>query len=254
MAPYLRTEWPFGGNAPTEKEACTENGGSARVDKMAYQIRHQIQKMAVELVGSRDEIRCHPEIPVDQPPLIPGVELDDVAIHLRCGDVFGGARRSDFGMIKFSEYRKHISTSARTIGIVTQPFSKKLVRRLDAPKAKACREVTFLLVDYLKRFLPNSTISIRNGENETLPLAYARLAMANQTFTTISSFGIFPVIGTFGEGYFQASWWSGGRAVSPWASHIPAILPNIHEMKAPLLTTIQISRMRLNDTLEWFVS
>jgi hypothetical protein len=47
------------------------------------------------------------------------------------------------------------------------------------------------------------TISIHNGPNKMLSLAYAPLAMTKQTCVSLSSFGIFPIIGTFGEGYFQ---------------------------------------------------
>jgi hypothetical protein len=57
----------------------------------------------------------NPSIPEDQEPLIPDVELDDAAIHFRCGDVMmGGAKWNDFGMIKFSEYKKWISPDARS--------------------------------------------------------------------------------------------------------------------------------------------
>ena len=250
MAPNSSKQWPFGGTLPTEEEACTDSYPSIRVDKMVYQIRNDIQKMAVKLVGSRGETRRHPEIPINLPPLIPGVVLDDVAIHFRCGDIFGGARRNDFGLIKFSEYRKYISRTARSVGILTQPFSKKFSRRVDAATIESCRNATYLLVDYLQQFLPNAIISIHNDENETLPLAYARLAMANQSFTSLSSFGIFPVIGTFGDGYFQR----GNRGVNPWASHVPSILSNVHEMNSPVLTSWAISKMELNETLAWLVS
>jgi hypothetical protein len=112
---------------------------------------------------------------------------------------------------------------------------------------------TYLLVDYLREFLPNATISIHNNENETLPLAYARLAMANQSFTSLSSFGIFPMIGTFGDGYFHK-----GNHVNPFATHVPDFLSNVHQMEAPALGTGTIRNMldttTLNETLQWFVT
>ena len=69
------------------------------------------KEMAVTLVGSR-EGKEHPDVPVDQALLIPDVEVEDVVIHFRCGDVMGGVRRNDFGMISFSEYKKWISKDA----------------------------------------------------------------------------------------------------------------------------------------------
>jgi hypothetical protein len=217
---------------------------------MASEVRKDVQKMAVTLVGSRDEIRSSSNIPTDQAPLIPNVTLDDVVIHFRCGDVMGGAKRDDFGMIKFSEYKKWISKDARSIGILTQPFEKERNRGKDAGKVEGCRRATYLLVDCLQTFLPNATISIHNGPTETLPLAYARLAMANQSFTSLSSFGIFPVIGTFGDGYFQ----KGNRGVNPFANYLPQYFPNLHQMDAPKLGTGEMYRMNVSDILEWFVS
>jgi hypothetical protein len=69
---------------------------------MADQIIHDIQKMAVTLVGSSQgrNTRSHPGVPVDQRPLIPDVTLDDVAIYFRCGDVTGGASRNDLVMTR----------------------------------------------------------------------------------------------------------------------------------------------------------
>ena len=253
-APSVDLPWPYSGTLPSENIACSDKYSAIRVDKMAHQIRDDIRKMAVTLVGARDEKRHHSSIPRDQTPLIPGVVLDDVVIHFRCGDVFGGATRNDFGMIKFTEYKKWISRDARTIGILTQPFDDKLLRAKDAGRTHSCRQATYLLVDYLREYLPNATISIHNNVNETLPLAYARLAMANQSFISLSSFGIFPVIGTFGDGYFQ----KGNRGVNPFATHVPALFSNVHEMDAPVLGTGTIKTMlattTLNDTLQWFVS
>lgn len=74
--------------------------------------------------------------------------------------------------------------------------------------------------------------------------------MAKQSFTTLSSFGIFPVVGTFGEGYFQ----KGNRGVNPFATYIPNYLPNLHEMNAPVKSSAEIRRIGLNATLDWFVT
>jgi hypothetical protein len=249
-APNETDPWPYFGDMPSQVEACTGQYPNIRVDKMADKIVDDIQRMAVSLVGSRDAIRWHPSIPEDQEPLIPHVDLDDVAIHFRCGDVMGGAKRNDFGMIKFSEYKKWISPNARTVGILTQPFEKERNRAKDAGRVDACRKATYALADNIQSYLPNATISIHNGINETLPLAFARLAMANQSFTSLSSFGIFPVIGTFGQGYFQ----QGNRGVNPFTQYLPAYLPNLHEMYAPKLGTWDMYKMQVDDILTWLDS
>ena len=162
----------------------------------------------------------------------------------------GQARRNDFGIIKFTEYPKWINNETKRIGILTQSFDKAHTRQRDSGKTEACREAVMSLVKYLQEHFPDALISIHNGPQETLPLAYARLAMAKQSFTSLSSFGIFPIVGTFGMGYFQ----KGNRGVNPFAHRIPQYLSNVHEMNAPVLSSWQIAKIGLNATLEWFVS
>ena len=74
--------------------------------------------------------------------------------------------------------------------------------------------------------------------------------MANQSFTTLSSFGIFPVIGTFGEGYFQ----QGNRGINPFANYLPEYFPNLHMMTAPVLTMGQMRNMNLSTILAWLIA
>ena len=70
------------------------------------------------------------------------------------------------------------------------------------------------------------------------------------TITSLSSFGIFPIIGTFGQGYFQ----KGNRGVNPFATHIPNILSNIHQMEADVRGTGQMRGKSIENLIEWFVN
>ncbi|KAG7353328.1 hypothetical protein IV203_009377 [Nitzschia inconspicua] len=248
--PKNRSVWPYTGSRPNEKEACPPKYPFLRIDKMADQIQQDIRRMAVRLIGTRDDSRRHPDVAVDDDPLIPGIELDDAVIHFRCGDVMGGANRYDFGMIRFNEYKKWIPSTTKSIGILTQPFEKERNRRNDSGKADACRQVVYALVDYLQTFAPGAKISIYNNVNETLPLAYARLAMANYSITSLSSFGIFPVIGSFGQGYFQA----GNRGVNPFARYLPEFFGNLHMMNADVRPTGQMRNLPVEDLIAWFTN
>lgn len=244
--------WPHIGPLPTEAEACPPKYAQLRIDLILDLIQNDIRKMAVTVAGSSAEYQ-HPEVPIDQKPLIPNVQLDDVAIHFRCGDVFGGAKRNDFGMIAFSAYRSHILNphTIKRVGIVTQPFEPDRNRPQDSRKSKECKTLVYLLIYYLKGFLREDTIiSIHNGPNETLPLAFARLAMAKQSFTSLSSFGIFPVLASFGQGYFQ----KGNRGVNPFNTHISkyAGYENLHMMEAPFMSTWTIFKTPINETYWWF--
>lgn len=233
--------WPYddGENVPTQAQVCSDKYYDLRIDKLAHEIQSDMRKMTQTILLQQEN--NHND----------DIVLDDVAIHFRCGDIMGGVKRSDFGMIQFSEYLKWIPTNTtNTIGILTQPFEKDRNRAIDGRKSEDCRQATYLLVDYLQAHYPHTRISIRNDRNETLPITYARLVGAKQSFTSLSSFGIFPVIGTRGEGYFQR----GNRGVNPFAKYIPNYLSNIHEMNAPKLSSAQILQMGLNATLAWFVN
>jgi hypothetical protein len=245
-APTPPQRWPYDGKLPKANEVCTYQYRKIRIDKMSHQIQKDMRKIAMKVVGGED-------------PMYPpnNITLDDVAIHFRCGDVLGGASRNDFGMIPFREYKKRIFRNATSIGILTQPFTPEDNRDVDQDQAAQCEIVVRRLVEYLQDFMPNGTIiRIQNDPvTETLPLAWARLTLARQqAFTTLSSFGIFPVIGTLGQGYFQ----KGNNGINPWATHVPKHLPNIHEMTGPVMGTYDIgTRIRkkgLKSMITWFVA
>jgi hypothetical protein len=48
--------------------------------------------------------------------------LDDAVIHFRCGDLMNSGH-GEFDFLTFKGYTRYISPEARTIGILTQPFS-----------------------------------------------------------------------------------------------------------------------------------
>jgi hypothetical protein len=167
-------------------------------------------------------------------PLIPNIVLDEVVIHFRCGDIMA-SEELYFRFFKFREFASRISADVESIGIVTQPFGKQTLlestrnhnstnsgsgtvkndgdddnsndqaRFKDAEdgfRNYACRKVVLGFADYLQDRFPKARISIHNGSEETVALAYARLVMAKrQAFAyPDSSFSIFPVLATFGTG------------------------------------------------------
>ncbi|CAJ1967144.1 unnamed protein product [Cylindrotheca closterium] len=251
-APTMDDPWPYTGPIATVPEVCGQRYDVVRLDKFADQIIEDMRKMAVTLVGSQDDgIRVHPSVPIDQPPMVPDVVLDDVVIHFRCGDIMGGGGRGDYGMIKFTEYLKWINKNeTKRIGILTQPFDPAKLRQKDVYNAERCKVATYLLSDTLQDFVPDATITIHNGDNETIPLVYARLVMAKQAFISLSSLTWFPMIGTFGHGYFQ----KGNPGVNPFAEHLPAKMNHLTMMTAPWLSQKQISKKTLNETLKWFIT
>ena len=59
---------------------------------MIDEIMSDMHRMGVTILGSRQG-KTHLDMPVDQPPLVPDVDVEDAVIHFRCGDVFGGKDR-----------------------------------------------------------------------------------------------------------------------------------------------------------------
>jgi hypothetical protein len=160
------------------------------------------------------------------------------------------AKRNDFGMIRFWAYKQRIPNTTESIGILTQPFEKGRNRGVDQKKSSNCRHVVNALVNYLREFAPRANISIHNGVNETFPLAYARLAMANYSITSLSSFGIFPILGTFGQGYYQR----GNRGVNPFAKGDNIKLDNVHEMRGNVRGTWDMFGKSVENLIDWFTN
>lgn len=198
--------------------------GTKPISLMYKEIQYDLRRMAVGLVGilpghpsatfadqnlwseQRQPTASILQLAIPQRndrPLFSPVELDDAVIHFRCGDLMV-SDDTFYGFLKFSGYTKYISLDARSIGILTQPFETSSQSRpgdSGNEKRRRCRIACLSLVEYIQERFPSSKIHIHNGPNETIALAYARMVMANQTIVGLSSFGVFPVIASFGTGY-----------------------------------------------------
>ena len=149
--------------------------------------------------------------------LFGSVFLDDATIHFRCGDVLKLKNpRGDYGFTRFVEYAKRISPTTRSIGIVTQPFEAAQNREQDANNTDKCKMIVTSLQTYLQNHYPTATVSIRNGPGETLVLAYLRIAAANETMTSLSSFSAFPLLANYGESHYE----HGRLLVNQWLHEV----------------------------------
>jgi hypothetical protein len=154
-------------------------------------------------------------------PLIPPkkpIEWDDAVVHFRCGDLLT-TNLNSYGFMTFNGYSRHISSAARTIGILTQPFDveadttnqteevlpvqNRILDFSDFLVKQRCRTLVFAFADHLKGRFPAAKVSIRNDYSETIAMAYSRIVMANQTIAAMSTFSVFPMVGSFGTGYYQ---------------------------------------------------
>jgi hypothetical protein len=189
-------------------------------------IRHELRSMAQTLLGqTADHDDCahdvYPPVNVLQVPrhhahpLLAKVELDDVAIHFRCGDILV-SNHPEYGFLKFSAFGRRIRAlpTVKSIGIITQPFLQSndmnestsrgsntsalqyRTRDVDlAPRTQCCERLVRAFVAYLEQQV-NATVRIHNNaETETIAVAYARLILAPvAAFSPISLFSVFPVL------------------------------------------------------------
>jgi hypothetical protein len=156
-------------------------------------------------------------------PIFPAVELDDAVIHFRCGDLMD-TDHPNFAFLRFAGYTKYISPEAQSIGILTQPFATGgQTRDIDATSEvrDRCRLVVESFVDFIHESHPHSRVTIRNDPNETIGLAYARMIMANETIAGVSTFGVFPVMATFGKGYLRSAVHPIRRFPNKWTTNPP---------------------------------
>jgi hypothetical protein len=158
--------------------------------------------------------RFIPQLPIPQRPEDLGtppysdLDLDEVAVHFRCGDLMDSMNGA-FSFMQFQGYVRHISPNATTIGILTQPFDDdddtQQSRWPDSFKhvQERCRIVVLALVEYIQERHPAAQIFIRNERTERITISYLRLIMAQQAVSGVSSFGVMPIVATFGKGYVR---------------------------------------------------
>jgi hypothetical protein len=128
-------------------------------------------------------------------------ELDDVAIHMRLGDI-GSIASSKYGLVPFSVYAKYIdeiilpsSKENFTIGLVTAPFFQQRGRR--RPNNPYFNQAVVEAVrDFLKSKYSQATITVRNSAKDTHDVVFARLLGANELLLCApSSYCLVPALG-----------------------------------------------------------
>jgi hypothetical protein len=276
---------------PSIQQVCSTYN-KVPISFLLEQMKFDLRRMALSLVGipsssnhpaakwALQHLRnaSNPQYPYEHQlpsqhdnPLLSETDLDDVAVHFRCGDIMiGSASGVYYGFQKFHEIARYISPAASSIGIVTQPFAddesdnrtrETFKSPLDRSIGNRCRVVVEALVDYLQESFPRAIIRIHNGKNENVALAYTRMLMANQTIAaSMSSFAVFPVVSTFGTGYLPQP----RRGGSPygWIDQSPRlkhITDNVVFMKpstSSMITGMELRAMwdAKGETLalEWF--
>lgn len=199
-SPSWNASWPYSGIQPNQTEICPSEESNQHtflpVDRMALQVRNTIQRMATTLMGSHvREHRSHPLVPLDAKPWISDTTMDDLVIYLPCQEdaVEGVAPSKSTGLVHFGEYLSLIHQSVKSIGIIVQRATGEDLW---------CHKAGPYLVEFLRLAFQDSSVVVSLYDNDPLPLQYARVAMAKQSFGSYSIFPMLAIMGTFGEGYY----------------------------------------------------
>jgi hypothetical protein len=157
-------------------------------------------------------------------PLIP-----DVAIHYRCGDNLGSiARPFGYGLLSFPALQHLIPPNSKYIYILTDPVHRGSNFLADPIYIEKCARIVKWLFVYIENHFPVSTILISRGGNMFVDMA--RLALANTTVCSASTFCLFPAVAHNGSSvYFPVTKLIGKNERFPINDHF-------HWISEPLIT------------------
>jgi len=229
---YLVNNSLYTPSQPTTEVACRGMGHVALHYASEY-VRKEMRAMADELLPSMEE---------------KGMTMDEVAIHLRCGDIISkklAPNDKNYGFVKFQAYGKNIPPSVKSIGIVTAPFSDKNRRKQDVGSGDICWTLVHELVDYLESHFPNAEVRVRNSPDESIPEVVSRLILAKQNFCVRSTFCLMPSIASYGVSYVQ----TGG--VAYFIEDVAKVYDDVVSMNEQFLLSHEIQEKGFNSTLEW---
>lgn len=150
-------------------------------------------------------------------PLIP-----EVALQYRCGDNIGFSYM--YGVLPFAAFLGRIPANASTIYVL----SDHPTRAVHSPYSNRCQTILARLFSFLQKHYPRSTIAIKRGGD--MFMDYARLAFANTTICSASTYCFWPAIASEGQVHFPLS---GVIAGADTLEQAPNFGPRFHWISEP---------------------
>ena len=148
-------------------------------------------------------------------PIVP-----QAVIHYRCGDNVGFGK-TKYGLLPFRAFPSRIPHNVRSIYVIADSPNRGHGRH---PYNSRCGVILQSLFDYLKNAFPEAVIVIKRGGDQFLD--YARLAHANTTICSASTFCLWAAIANEnGKVYFPLTSLVGGAVTE---SSAPDIFPNFN--------------------------
>lgn len=150
-------------------------------------------------------------------PLIP-----EVALQYRCGDNIGFSYM--YGVLPFAAFLGRIPVNASTIYVL----SDHPTRAAHSPYSNRCQTILARLFGFLQKHHPRATIAIKRGGD--MFMDYARLAFANTTICSASTYCFWPAIASEGQVHFPLS---GVIAGADTLEQAPNFGPRFHWIAEP---------------------
>ena len=169
-------------------------------------------------------------------PLIP-----DVAIHYRCGDNTVG----HYGYLAFPAFKRRIPRNASSIYVMAESPSRKT----NTQRTNTCNAILNGLFEYLKKEFSSAHVMILRGANMYDDMT--RLALADTTICSVSSFCIWPALASTTRAYFPITRLIAQATAPPYTPHFQwldmfpeeAVLPGV---KAKRMDNTQILKFLHN--------
>ncbi|KAL3921965.1 MAG: hypothetical protein SGILL_002462 [Bacillariaceae sp.] len=189
-------------------------------------------------------------------------EMDDVAIHLRLGDV-GSISSGRYGLVPFSVYVKYVDelvipfvdSEPFTIGIVTAPFQQHRGRhRPNNPHFN--QAVVEAATDFLRSKYPKATVTIRNSAQDTHNVVFARLLGAKKLlFCAPSTFCLVPALGRASPKHsimVQSTLFGSSSSNLGWLGTVQESSSDgaFRYVKESLITSTQLQQMSIDKVVE----
>ena len=150
----------------------------------------------LETVNASDGTQLSPNIDISSVPFGTHLPLiPDVAVQYRCGDNMGYGNIG-YGVLPFRAFLKLIPVHSRYVYVMTDPPK----RAGNHPYVHHCQAILRWLFEFLTKHWPNAVIVVKKGGDLYLDLA--RLAFANTTICSASTFCLWPAIANNGSAVY----------------------------------------------------
>ena len=153
-----------------------------------------------------------------------------VAIHYRCGDTVPS---KIYGFLPFHAILPLIPKDASSIYVLSDPIGRPHIMKTFSTFSMKCDDILRSLFNFLVSAYPKAIVIVKRGGDPLLD--YVRLAYANITICSTSTFCLWPAIASSGQAYFPVTGLIGGW--TPEKNFTPFLGSHFHWIYHPPVIT-----------------